>query len=105
MQKDDDLYTQLGSLIKKRRESLDLTQAELAAKVGLSRTSLTNIECGRQRFMVDQLYKICANLNMPMTQLLNKVESETLATPAYNLDNAPTVTKFLATVGMNMVTK
>lgn len=43
-----DLKKGLGPNIKALRKMARLTQAELAAKVGLERTSITNIENGRQ---------------------------------------------------------
>ena len=40
-------YRELGRLIRDRRKAISLSQAGLAANVGLSRTSITNIELGR----------------------------------------------------------
>ena len=38
----------LGARVRTLREHRELTQAELAVTVGLSRTSVTNLEAGRQ---------------------------------------------------------
>jgi len=38
----------LGPMIKALRRGRDMTQAELAARVGVSRSSITNIERGNQ---------------------------------------------------------
>ena len=35
-----------------------MNQAELAKRIGLSRTSITNIERGRQRLLVDQFCRV-----------------------------------------------
>lgn len=51
----DPAYIVLGDRIRARREKLGLTQQELAEAVGLSRTSVTNIERGRQAVLVHQL--------------------------------------------------
>jgi transcriptional regulator with XRE-family HTH domain len=43
-----DFYRQLGANIRERREQRKLSQEAVARMVGLTRTSLTNIESGRQ---------------------------------------------------------
>jgi len=58
------LYKQLGRDIAARREALRMTQAELAKKIDLARASLANIESGRQRIMVHQLYKLVGALKL-----------------------------------------
>ena len=58
------IYQEIGALIAARRDALDLTQAKVAAKVGMSRPSLANIEVGRQRVLVHQLYAIARALDV-----------------------------------------
>ena len=41
-------YKQLGANIRRSRRRLELSQDDLARSIGLTRTSLTNIENGRQ---------------------------------------------------------
>lgn len=41
-------YVELGQRLRSRREKAELTQAEVAARVGLTRTSITNVELGEQ---------------------------------------------------------
>lgn len=60
---------ELGRRIRAAREG-KLTQAALAAQVGLSRTAITNIECGRQRLLVDQLVEIAGAIGIPAAELL-----------------------------------
>ncbi|MFA5030331.1 MAG: helix-turn-helix transcriptional regulator [Patescibacteria group bacterium] len=50
-------YKKLGENIAKARSETKVTQAELAEKTGLSRTTITNIERGRQKpsFLAVQL--------------------------------------------------
>jgi transcriptional regulator with XRE-family HTH domain len=64
------LYEALGKAIRARREALDLTQSEVSDSVGMSRGSVTNIECGRQSLLVDQLYKFAEALKTTPTDLL-----------------------------------
>lgn len=61
---EDTIYDEIGALVAARRGALGLTQAEVAAKVGVSRPSLANIEVGRQRVLVHQLYAIARALEV-----------------------------------------
>ena len=65
-----DLFNQeLGRLIRGARNG-KLTQAALGERIGLSRTAITNIECGRQRLLVDQLVEIADALDVSAAELL-----------------------------------
>lgn len=60
---------ELGRRIRAAREG-KLTQAKLGQLVGLSRTAITNIECGRQRLLVDQLVQIADAIGVSASTLL-----------------------------------
>ena len=47
-----------------------MSQAQLAAVVGLERTSITNIERGNQKFPLHVLYRICSALNADIEDVL-----------------------------------
>lgn len=47
-------YRRLGETIRTVRVERLMTQEDLAKKVGLSRSSVANIECGRQQIMLHQ---------------------------------------------------
>lgn len=64
------LYYQIGEYIKDAREKKGLTQEELANACSLSRTSITNIEKGRQHLPLHTLYKIAFALNKEVSDLL-----------------------------------
>jgi transcriptional regulator with XRE-family HTH domain len=74
------VYKHIGDVIRQRRKQLGLRQHHLAAKLGISRGSLANIEIGAQGVLVHQLYKFGAALNLPATDFLplafEKDESE-----------------------------
>ena len=50
--------------IKERREELDLSQKELAEKVGISQSFLCDIEQGRSKPSIDTALKIAEALNI-----------------------------------------
>ena len=78
------LYKRIGSTIKVKRRALGLTQQQLATQLGISRASLANVETGRQRILVHQLYDFAVQLNVNVSDLLPKSsEAEALQT----LDN------------------
>lgn len=58
------LYKELGRAIAGRRTRLELTQATLAKTAGISRASLANMEVGRQKVLVHQLYRLAAALKL-----------------------------------------
>jgi transcriptional regulator with XRE-family HTH domain len=60
----------IGALIKARRKVLELSQKSLASMLGISRGSLANIETGRQRLLVHQLYSLAVNLGLRPSDLL-----------------------------------
>lgn len=53
-----ELYRRLGQAVADRRRELGLTQSTVADKLGLSRASIANLENGRQRIMVHQLFAL-----------------------------------------------
>lgn len=66
----DGLYAELGGLVRARRESAGMTQSELARRVGMTRTSISNIESGRQRLQIHTLYDVARALDIPPEALL-----------------------------------
>jgi transcriptional regulator with XRE-family HTH domain len=64
------LYRTLGASIRRRRRELDLTQAKLADRLGISRGTLANIETGGQNLLLHQLYRFAAALDMNVHDLL-----------------------------------
>lgn len=54
----DPFYRRMGDRIRERRQAKRITQDRLAAHMGLTRTSIVNIEKGRQHLAVHQLVRI-----------------------------------------------
>src|ERR1700693_1392747 len=61
---DLEIYRLIGSRIAARRKDLRLKQVEVAAHIGLTRASLANIEKGRQKIMLHQIYRIAEALRI-----------------------------------------
>lgn len=59
---DERIYLEIGRNIRSRREFLELTQDALAQRVGLTRTSITNIERGKQKIQIHTLFRIAEAL-------------------------------------------
>jgi transcriptional regulator with XRE-family HTH domain len=64
------MYKPFGRRVRELRETCGLTQAKLADSVGLSRTSITNIERGRQAVPLHALYSFAESLKVELIELL-----------------------------------
>jgi transcriptional regulator with XRE-family HTH domain len=64
------LYKEIGQRIKRQRENKNLSQEELAIKIGLTRTSITNLEAGRQNISLKTLLNISDALNIDARNFL-----------------------------------
>lgn len=63
-------YRQVGYKLTHARLRKKITQAELGRRVGLGRTSIVNIEFGRQRFLVHTLASLAKALGVSTEHLL-----------------------------------
>lgn len=68
------LYRAVGEAIRSTRLAQDMTQEQLAKAVGFLRTSVVNIEAGRQRVPLATLYDIADALGVQATALLPRNE-------------------------------
>jgi transcriptional regulator with XRE-family HTH domain len=73
----DDLYAQFGRQLRAARSEAKLTQQEVAERVGLTRTSVTNIERGMQHINLRQLYLLAAAVGLHPIHLLPDPEEAT----------------------------
>ncbi len=67
---DELLYRLLGERLKRRREEMHISQGQLAEKIKVLRTSVTNIEAGRQRPPLHLLYDLCDVLGIEVASIL-----------------------------------
>lgn len=63
-------YEELGRRITQARRAVGVKQTELARSVGLSRTSIVNIEKGRQPVQAHILVQLATTLGTDVTKLL-----------------------------------
>jgi len=73
----DDLYALFGRQLRVTRREAGLTQQQVADRVGLTRTSVTNIERGMQHISLRQLYLFAAAVGLHPAQLLPRPEDAT----------------------------
>jgi transcriptional regulator with XRE-family HTH domain len=81
-----ELYRAIGSLIEAARKSVNdkkITQTELANHIGLTRTSIVNIERGKHRIQIHLLYKIASYLGVELSKLLPALQKQNSVLPEY----------------------
>ena len=96
-----ELYRQIGAQIRDRRQALGLSQTQLGKAVGLLRTSITNIEAGRQRLPIHVLYqlsqvlKIDAVTFLPLNALVEQPEAISMEIEGVTQEVSPKTAEFL----------
>lgn len=64
------VYERIGQAVAHYRTRSGLSQAALAAAIGLTRTSISNIEKGRQKMLVHTLLEIANALSISSADLI-----------------------------------
>lgn len=62
---------EIGSRIRKYREELGISQVQLAQKIGVSNSRVSNWEQGTNRPDADMIAKLCLALQVSPSELLN----------------------------------
>ncbi len=65
-----DVYFEVGDLVREARDAAGLTQAALGERIGLTRASVANIEKARQKVQLHTLYAIAQALEVSVHSLL-----------------------------------
>ena len=68
-----EVYGRLGDAIRRRRDAAGMSQASLGSRVGLGRTSITNIEKGTQSILLHQFLEIAEAIGTPAEEILREV--------------------------------
>ncbi len=66
----DDFYVQVGRRLRTARKRAHLTQAQLAESISMTRSSVANLEAGRQRMPLHLMAWIAEILDVPPIELL-----------------------------------
>ena len=67
---DGNFYRRFGSNLRQARKAAGLSQADLALAISLTRTSVSNIEKGRQKVLLHTYEEILRVLNLQPGELL-----------------------------------
>lgn len=92
------IYAGVGENVRLIRARKGMTQTALAAAIGLNRTSIVNIERGKQRFLLHTLYDIAAALEVPPANLLTPAVEPSLLTDVELEHHHPDVKAFVKSV-------
>jgi transcriptional regulator with XRE-family HTH domain len=74
----DPFYRRLGISIRDRRRQQRITQEAIAAHMGLTRTSIVNIEKGRQHLAVHQLVRMSDLLGCAPGDLIPSAQEDAM---------------------------
>lgn len=66
----EDLYTHVGEKVRSARLAAGVSQDVLAQRVSLTRSSIANLEAGRQRIALHIFVAICQALDKDVCELL-----------------------------------
>ena len=64
------IVAQFGTTLRERRREAGMTQAELAAAAGLSRSYLSEVECGRESISLERAARLADALECRLADLL-----------------------------------
>lgn len=63
-----------GAAVRKRRESLRLSQEDFADKAGIHRTYVSSIELGKVQVSIGIAFKLAKALEIPLSKIWRDVE-------------------------------
>lgn len=93
---EDDFYPRFGQALQRVRKASGLSQEDLGKAIGLNRTSVSNIENGRQKILLHTFCDLLLVLNVePRDLLVQPVEIEPPARPDLS-GYQPAVRAFIA---------
>lgn len=88
----DDFYRQVGAAISYHRKRAELTQDQLAGVLGVTRSSIANVENGLQRSLFHSVLFIASAIGVDVTEIVPETLSKEVAQAADTLRAAMTGT-------------
>jgi transcriptional regulator with XRE-family HTH domain len=73
------IYQQIGANVRLKRRHLQWSQERLSEMLRISRGAVANIEAGRQRIFIHQLFAIASALGSKLDDLLPPLSSQTIS--------------------------
>jgi len=64
-----------GTVVRALRESVGLSQEELAARTGLHRTYIGSVERGERNVSLQNIYRIAESLGITVASLMKRVDN------------------------------
>lgn len=102
------LYVEVGFRVRGARKRQGWSQVDLAQAVGLARSSVANLEAGRQRPPVHVALLIAQALDVPVDELLPSGSDldkfVRVQNPAIDLDGQPATTHEFVTTAIRRAT-
>ena len=74
--KNNNLDQSFGNALQRLRKTHDLSQEELAFRVGIHRTYISQLERGLKSPSLRTIGKICDELKLSLSQFMQEVEKE-----------------------------
>ena len=68
------IYWKIGQNVRSVRERIGLSREDLAAQVGVSRTSISQFETGYQRLPLETVYLVAFALGVEISEILPPLE-------------------------------
>lgn len=67
-------YTAVTRLLREAREAAELTQVELAEKLGQSQSFVSKYERGERRLDIIQLRTVCLTMSVSLPEFVDRLE-------------------------------
>lgn len=68
-----------GEELQRHRRSKGISQEVFAERLGVSRTTISNMECGRQRIFLDHVYRAAEILDVAIHDLMPQASKTTVS--------------------------
>lgn len=94
-----DVYARVGAVVRARREAAGMTQAALATRSAMSRSSVTNIERGGQAILLHQLLDLARALRTDPCDIVRAASAATAEPAARDAGPDPRMTELLGRLG------